>query len=78
LQETAQAIAAHLPPGTAFLLLACDFGGKPGESRLEYIANMQREDAVKLLTEFLKKATGSDWCKHTGLDPLAPGEETPP
>ena len=76
LQDTARTIAAHLPPGTAFVLLACDYGEGPGR-RCQYVSNMARESAVGLASEFAIKARNA-WGQHPGADPLAPGEPPPP
>jgi hypothetical protein len=75
LQETARAITAHLPPGTAFILLACDYGEGPGR-RCSYVANTDRESALGLMAEFLRKADGENWGQHVERGPAAPGEPT--
>lgn len=62
MQETARTVSTILPPGTGFVLLAFDFGLKPGESRLEYVSNAVREDVVKVMKEFIAKTEGK-WGK---------------
>lgn len=66
LQETARTIAVILPPGTGFILLAFDFDQIPHASKLEYVANCHREDALKVMAEFIQKNKNPDiWSKHT-------------
>ncbi len=61
MQETARMIAAVLPPGTGFVLLAFDLNRSDG--RMEYVSNGQRRDVVKAMKEFIRKTEGT-WGKH--------------
>ncbi len=66
MQETARTIAAILPPGTGFVLLAFDLGEREHddrEHRMEYVANGCREDVVKAMKEFIAKTEGH-WGEH--------------
>lgn len=69
LQETAAMIAVRLPPNTGFILMAFDFGSG---GRLEYIANADRGDVIKLLKAFIAKCDGERWMKHCDEGPQAP------
>ena len=72
LQETAQMVAATLPPGTGFVVLAFDFGS---DGRLEYISNAEREDVAQLMREFIEN-TETGYGTHAGAlaDVVAPPE----
>lgn len=63
MQETAQAIAAHLPPNTGFVLLAFDLNGKPG-SKMEYISNGRREDVIQAMKEWIRNVEQRGYGKH--------------
>ena len=69
LQDTARAVAATLPPGTGFIVLAFDLDTDKG--RLEYISNGRREDCVKAMKEFIQK-TESAWMEHRDEGPTPP------
>lgn len=63
LADAAGAIDALLPDHHGFLLLAIPFKG--GDQRVKYISNLKREDAIKVLKEFLIRCCGEeDWMKH--------------
>lgn len=63
LREMAKVVQAKLPDNFGFLLLAAPFGAGPG--RLVYTSTMNREDAIRLLKEWLLKAGGAEeWMKH--------------
>lgn len=68
MQDAARAVQSVLPPGTGFILLAFDFGLKPGVGRMDYVANGNREDCVAAMKEFIDKTEGKGrWAKH--IDP---------
>jgi hypothetical protein len=67
LQEVAQTVAVMLPPGTAFILLAFDFGGG---GRMEYVSNASRPDVVRGMEEFIAKSKAS-FGKHERDELLA-------
>lgn len=63
LKRAAKRVELELPDGYGFVLLASPFGD--GEHRLVYTSNIQREDAIALLKEFLINAgAAEDWMKH--------------
>lgn len=63
LVEMAKAVESKLPDNHGFIILAAPF--VEGNNRLTYISSMNREDAVKLLCEFLFKCGAEeDWMKH--------------
>jgi hypothetical protein len=66
MQEAAQSLAVVLPPGTGFILLAFDFNqSAEGESRLDYVSNAQRADALNVMKSFLKKNISPEaWARH--------------
>lgn len=59
MQGIGRFINNFLPPDFGFILMIFKFNEK---SRLNYIANCQREDAIKLLKEFIEK-TEKAWAK---------------
>lgn len=64
LVEMAKAVESKLPDNHGFIILAAPFG-ESDNNRLTYISSMSREDAVKLLREFLFKCGAEeDWMKH--------------
>lgn len=64
LQDAAEAIHATLPDHEGFILLAIPIKGQ-GDNRLKYISNLQREDAVNVMKEWLiQSGYGEDWMKH--------------
>lgn len=63
LQIAAQAVQDKLPDHHGFILMAVPFEG--GDGRLKYISSLKREDAIKVLKEWLIQASGEDeWMKH--------------
>jgi hypothetical protein len=60
----AKAIHDKLPDNHGFLLLVVPFNAE-GDGRTAYISNCEREDAIKLLKEFLFRiGEAEDWMKH--------------
>jgi hypothetical protein len=68
LRLMAEQVKAKLPDNHGFLLLTAPFGDLPAgapENRTTYCSNMKREDAIKLLKEFLFRiGEAEDWMKH--------------
>jgi hypothetical protein len=64
LKLMAQELEAKLPDQWGFLLLAAPYG-EGGHNRCVYTSTMQREDALRLMKEFIIKCgAGEDWMKH--------------
>lgn len=64
LREVAKVIDSKLPDNTGFIFLASPFGGDPG-ARVQYISNIDRADAIKLLKEFLfMTGNEEEWMQH--------------
>lgn len=62
MQEVARTISVILPPHTGFIVLAFDFG--QANTRLEYVANCKREEALKVLKAFVARCgEPNNWCK---------------
>lgn len=62
LTEAARALDAKLPDNHGFLLLVKAFGS---HDPVVYVSSVKREDAIKLLKEFLFRiGEGEDWMKH--------------
>lgn len=58
-------LADKLPDNHGFLLLTFPFGEGGDGSRVAYISNADRVDAINVLKEFLLKAgAAEDWMKH--------------
>ena len=53
MQETARTVAAILPPGTGFIVLAFDLNVP--DSRLEYVSNAERHSVCLAMREFIIK-----------------------
>lgn len=63
-REMAEAVAAKLPDGYAFIVLAAPFQNG-GDNRLVYTSNARREDAINVLKEFLLRCGAQeDWMRH--------------
>ena len=63
LTDAGKAINALLPDHHGFILLAVPFKG--GDKRVKYISNLKREDAIKVLKEFMITCCSEeDWMKH--------------
>lgn len=64
LKEMGKVLESKLPDNHGFILLTFPFGDDPG-SRINYMSNSQRADAINVLKEFLIKASGpEEWLKH--------------
>jgi hypothetical protein len=64
LRDTADLVKARLPDNYGFIVLAAPFNGE-GDGRLVYTSNIQREDAIAMLKEWLLKCGASeDWMQH--------------
>lgn len=64
LRDMARTLADRLPDNHGFILLTFPFGNDPG-SRIAYISNAQRADAINAMKEFLIKAGAEeDWMRH--------------
>jgi hypothetical protein len=61
MQQLAREIDDQLPVGWGFILLCFPFGDEPG--RTNYVANATREDAKKLMKEFID-GTREGWGVH--------------
>jgi hypothetical protein len=62
LKEAARVVESKLPDNHGFILLAIPFGP---DARLSYIASIQREDAIKVLKEFLFHCgAAEEWMQH--------------
>ena len=63
LNDAAKAVDALLPDHHAFIIMAVPLSG--GDQRLKYISNISRENAVKILKEFLIQSGDEDkWGRH--------------
>ena len=63
LNDAAKAVDALLPDHHGYIIMAVPFAG--GDKRLKYTSNLTRENAVKILKEFLIQACGEeDWMRH--------------
>ena len=63
LKDAGKAIDALLPDHHGFILLAVPFKG--GDQRMKYISNLKREDAIRVLKEFMITCCSEeDWMKH--------------
>ena len=54
-QRIAKTIDPMLPEGWGFCLLLVNFSMKPGEGRLNYISNVDRETVPDMLRELLQQ-----------------------
>jgi len=62
LKDAAKAIEQHLPDNHAFILLTAPLGAG---GKLSYVSSMQREDAIKVLKEFLFACGEQEaWMQH--------------
>ena len=61
-QEIAREIDERLPEGWGFVLMAFPFGEREG--RLNYIANCQREDGLRVIREWLAKVDAQNRGEH--------------
>ena len=69
LREAAQAVHSKLPDNYGFIVIAAPFsaadGSPGGDGRMVYLSNIQRENAVAMLKEWLLKCgAAEDWMKH--------------
>jgi len=55
LQDIAHLVNEELPEGWGFFVMVFPFGDK-GEGSMNYVSNGRREDILKLMAEFIKKA----------------------
>lgn len=63
LRDVAKVIDSKLPDNTGFIVISSPFGGPEG--RVQYISNIERLDAIKLLKEFLFNiGEEENWMKH--------------
>lgn len=63
LQRAAQAAESKMPDNTGFILMGMPLGGE--DPRVFYVSNINREDAINVLKEWLIKSSGEeDWMKH--------------
>ena len=65
LQGIASNIKNELPAGIGFILLASPFNAKPNETEMMYVSNINREDVVKAMKEFIQK-TENNFGNDTG------------
>jgi hypothetical protein len=71
LQETGLTLTSRLPPNTGFILLAFEFALEPKKGRIEYISNANREDACKLMLEFVEKSVADGFkTRHVDDGPM--------
>jgi hypothetical protein len=61
MQDVARAVAAVLPPGTGFVVLAFDHDkpGQPPTGRLDYVANAARDDVCRMMIDFIQRSAKS-------------------
>lgn len=65
LNLAAKAVHERLPDNHGFILLAFPFNGTDENNRVAYVSNARREDAIKVLKEFLFRAGAKeDWMAH--------------
>lgn len=63
LKDAGKAVDALLPDHHGFIIMAVPFAG--GDRRLKYVSNLKREDAVRVLKEFLIRCCGEEeWMRH--------------
>jgi len=63
MQKIGQLVDEELPQGWGFFVMAFPFGELKG--RMNFVANGQREDIVKLMKEFIEKQEKEqDWKGH--------------
>lgn len=63
LQKVAEAIEEKMPDNHGFIALAGPFNAPNG--RVVYVSNMAREDALKILKQFLYHAGAKEeWMQH--------------
>ena len=63
LKDAAMAVEALLPDHHGMIILAVPFKG--GDQRIKYISNLKREEAIKILKEFMIQCcSAEDWMKH--------------
>ena len=64
LREIAKEIDKRLPDHHGFILLTFPFGDDP-TARCSYVAKADRQDAIRVMKEFIIKAgAGEDWMRH--------------
>lgn len=62
MQRAGEEIKKHLPDGCGFILLVAEHGEG---GRLNYTADVDRQDAIKVIKEFLFHVGESEnWMKH--------------
>lgn len=62
MQRIARLVDEQLPYKWGFFVMAFPFGAEAG--RMNYVANGEREDIIKLMKEFIQKSTGENWSEH--------------
>lgn len=63
LNDGAKAFQDHLPDHHGFIILAVPFEG--GDQRVKYVSNLKREDAIKVLKEWLfRVGEHEEWMKR--------------
>jgi hypothetical protein len=63
LNDIAHTVDERLPEGHGFIVLAFPFG-QSTENRLQYVSNANREDALKVMKEWMIKCGAhEDWMK---------------
>lgn len=61
--DAGKAVEAKLPDHHGFILMAVPFEG--GDGCLKYISSLKREDAIRVLKEWLIQCSGEEaWMKH--------------
>jgi hypothetical protein len=63
MQKIARLVNEELPDGWGFFVMAYPFNDLAG--RMNYVANGERSDVLKLMREFIaKNENPADWMKH--------------
>jgi len=63
MQKIAHLVDEELPVGWSFIVMAAPFN--PADGRMNYVANGNREDVIKLLKNFLRHAEGGEFGVHS-------------
>ncbi len=65
LQRVAVAVEGIIPDGHGFICLVMPWTTEDASATLRYVSTLQREDAIRVMKEFLIKCGhDEDWMKH--------------
>ena len=59
LQEIARKVDNELPEDFGFIVLTFKFNEKPDTAQMMYVSNVNRDDVVKAMDEFIQKTKGN-------------------